>query len=240
MPPPKFLGKPKPGDNEGVPITQVQPENAIVPGIAKDSTKWRVGVFGASEKNVGVWGRSTSGGRAGYFEGDVAVEGNVDVQKNMSVQGDVRVSGNISADGDIVLSNADCAEDFDATNDKDIVPGTVMVLGPDGKIQTSSQAYDRRVAGVISGAGKYRPGIVLDKQSESQGRYPVALVGKVYCKVDAQYGVIEPGDLLTTSPTTGHAMKASDTGRAFGAVLGKALGSWHEGQGLVPMLVVLQ
>ncbi len=203
------------------------PEKAMVPGIAKDSNGRRVGVFGSSETNVGVWGKSTSGD-AGRFEG------------NVDVQGNVHVTGNISAGGDIVLSNADCAEDFDAITDQNILPGTVMVLGSDGKIQTSSQAYDRRVAGVISGAGKYRPGIILDKQSESQGRYPIALVGKVYCKVDAQYGNIEAGDLLTTSPTKGHAMKACDIGRAFGAVIGKALGSWQEGQGLVPMLVVLQ
>lgn len=229
MPPNDHMGQFPTGgiDPHDSPAILKTPEKAMVPGIAKDSNQHRVGVFGASEKNVGVWGRSTSG-KAGRFEGDVDVEGNM------------RVTGNISAGGDILLSNADCAEDFDAIDDHGILPGTVMVLGPNGKIQASSQPYDRRVAGVISGAGKYKPGIVLDKQSESQGRYPIALVGKVYCKVDAQYGVIEPGDLLTTSPTTGHAMKASDTGRAFGAVIGKALGPWHEGQGLVPMLVVLQ
>jgi hypothetical protein len=53
---------------------------------------------------------------------------------------------------------------------------------------------------------------------------PLALTGKVYCKADAQYAPIEVGDLLTTSSTAGHAMKATDHDRAFGAVLGKALG----------------
>ena len=52
---------------------------------------------------------------------------------------------------------------------------------------------------------------------------PVALVGKVYCKVDASYSPIEVGDLLTTSLTPGHAMKANDHVKAFGAVIGKAL-----------------
>jgi hypothetical protein len=36
------------------------------------------------------------------------------------------------------------------------------------------------------------------------------LVSKVYCKVDAQYASIEVGDLLTSSPTPGCAMKAED------------------------------
>jgi hypothetical protein len=68
----------------------------------------------------------------------------------------------------------------------------------------------------------------------------VAVVGKVYCKVDAQYAPIEVGDLLTTSPTPGHAMKADDPLRAFGAVIGKALRGLQSGQGLVPILVALQ
>jgi hypothetical protein len=48
------------------------------------------------------------------------------------------------------------------------------------------------------------------------------------------------GDLLTTSPTAGHAMKADDTGRAFGAVIGKALAPMENGTGLIPILIALQ
>jgi hypothetical protein len=71
-------------------------------------------------------------------------------------------------------------------------------------------------------------------------RVPIALIGKVYCKVDAQYAPIEVGDLLTTSPTPGHAMKAEDPLQAFGSVIGKALRSLANGQGLLPVLVALQ
>jgi hypothetical protein len=66
------------------------------------------------------------------------------------------------------------------------------------------------------------------------------LLGKVYCKVDAGRGAIEIGDLLTTSPTPGHAMKADDPLKAFGAMLGKALGPLAEGRGLIPILIALQ
>jgi hypothetical protein len=65
-------------------------------------------------------------------------------------------------------------------------------------------------------------------------------MGKVFCKVDAQYGAIDIGDLLTTSPTPGHAMKTSDPLKAFGAVIGKALRPWSSGQGLIPILIALQ
>ena len=64
-------------------------------------------------------------------------------------------------------------------------------------------------------------------------------MGKVCCKADAQFGPIEVGDLLTTSPTPGHAMKASDPAKAFGAVIGKALGSLKAGTGLIPIIVAL-
>jgi hypothetical protein len=141
--------------------------------------------------------------------------------------------------GDIRLTNADCAEDFDVLDGAE--PGTVMVLGDSGALRQSTAAYDKRVAGVISGAGGYRPGLVLDKQATSDGcRMPVALMGKVFCKVDADQAPIEVGDLLTTSPTPGHAMKAVDPLRAFGAVIGKALRPLTAGQGLIPVLVALQ
>ncbi len=68
----------------------------------------------------------------------------------------------------------------------------------------------------------------------------LALAGKVYCKVDARFGAVEVGDLLTTAPTPGHAMKADDPVRAFGAVIGKALRPLEAGTGLIPIIVALQ
>ena len=64
-------------------------------------------------------------------------------------------------------------------------------------------------------------------------------MGKVFCKVDAQTAV-EVGDPATTSSTEGHAMKAQDASRAFGAVIGKALRRLKVGKGLIPILVTLQ
>jgi len=116
-----------------------------------------------------------------------------------------------------------------------------MVLDQNGALQQSRQAYDKKVAGVISGAGAFKPAITLDKQKNSgKNRLPLALVGKVFCKVDAQYGSVEVGDLLTTSPTTGCAMRVADPLKAFGAVIGKALRPLQTGQGLIPILVALQ
>lgn len=146
------------------------------------------------------------------------------------------------ASGDILLANADCAEDFDVAGGErpSIAPGHVMVLDNEANLALCRDCYDKRVVGVISGAGGYRPGIVLDRRAMTSDRLPLALVGKVACRVDADFGVIAVGDLLTTSTTPGHAMKAHDRDLAFGAVIGKALRPMVSGTGLIPILVALQ
>jgi hypothetical protein len=115
-----------------------------------------------------------------------------------------------------------------------------MVIDDAGRLCESVEAYDRRVAGVVSGVGSLRPGIVLDRQANASNRATVALCGKVFCKVVADDSAIAVGDLLTTSRTPGHAMKATDAKRAFGAVIGKSLAPLAAGRGVVPILVALQ
>ena len=144
------------------------------------------------------------------------------------------------SNGDIILSNADCAEDFDVAAAAALDAGTVVAIDENGDLRECQAAYEKCVAGVISGAGDYKPAIRLDRRDTGKNRMPVALVGKVYCKADAAFGAIRFGDLLTTSPTPGHAMKASDPARAFGAVIGKALQPLESGQDLIPILVALQ
>ena len=142
--------------------------------------------------------------------------------------------------GDIILNKADCAEDFDLGGPESFESGTVMVIGEQGKLEQSNLAYDRRVAGVISGAGNYKPGLILDKRQSHEKRISISLVGKVYCKVDANSSTIDVGDMLTTSDTPGHAMKVQDPSKAFGAVIGKSLERIESGKGLIPILIALQ
>jgi hypothetical protein len=202
------------------------------------------GVFGVTHVSgsAGIHGLNDQGGLAGLFEGGVRCNGDVNVTGKLTGGSDANIAGKLTVDVDIILSAAaaDCAEEFDIGAATGVEPGTVMVLDNDGALQPSSEAYDRRVAGVISGAGEYRPGIILDRRESSPTRHPLALLGKVFCKVDAQYGPIGVGDMLTTSPTRGHAMRASDRSLAFGAVIGKALRPLHSGQQLVPILIALQ
>jgi hypothetical protein len=61
--------------------------------------------------------------------------------------------GNVKVDGQISGPGGDCAEDFDLVGVEDAEPGTVMVIVDGGALKMSQQSYDRRVAGVVSGAG---------------------------------------------------------------------------------------
>jgi hypothetical protein len=216
---------------------------------------------------VGVYG--IGGLYAGKFDGDLQVNGvakviggltvgfpgkfNIagilvtdNVGKVLQVIGGAEIDGNLTVNngniqvnsGDVLL--ADCAEDFDTMDEAQIAPGTVMAIDQDEALLPCHRAYDTRVAGIVSGAGDYRSAITLDRRESKHNRVPIALIGKTCCKVDASYSPIEVGDLLTTSPTPGHAMKATDALKAFGSVIGKALRPLKTGRGLIPILVALQ
>ncbi|MEA3014844.1 MAG: hypothetical protein QOD42_3389 [Sphingomonadales bacterium] len=209
-----------------------------------------IGVFGTSNSGTGVLGITSSGtfaavaainrdqfsysaglyarkegpfGFAGYFEGRV------------------QVTRDLFVAGATVHGFGDCAEDFDVAADADpIEPGTVMVLGEDGALRRSTEPCDKRVVGVVSGAGDYQPAIILDRRKgNGGGRLPIALLGKVCCRADAGHGPIAVGDLLTTSGTPGHAMVAKSAAAAAGALIGKALMPLAAGRGLIPVLVTL-
>ena len=175
---------------------------------------------------AGADGIVTVGGEG--VNGDIFIKNNNDVET-------IRITG---SNGDIEFLNADVAEEFEihAEHTSGAAPGTVMVLEDSGRLKPCSEAYDARVVGIIAGAGQFRPGIVLDRNG-GRNRRAVALMGKTYCYVDAAGGPIRVGDMLTTSPRAGHAMRASDRQKAFGAVIGKALQSLSDGIGLIPVLV---
>jgi hypothetical protein len=142
------------------------------------------------------------------------------------------------------IRGADVAEQFDVwNNDKAVEPGMVVVIDPavPGRLSVSRRAYDPGVAGIVSGAGGVRPGMLMGQEKTvADGSHPVAMAGRVYCWADASHGAISPGDLLTTSDTPGHAQKAADRERARGATLGKAMTGLAEGEGLVLVLVMPQ
>ena len=150
-----------------------------------------------------------------------------------------------------ILGGADVAERFevsapesaDETRKNGIEAGMVVSIDPNrpGALMLSDRAYDHRIAGVISGAGGVNAGMLMGQSGTlADGGQPIAVAGRVYCWADASNGPIQPGDLLTTSATRGHAMKVTNHAKAQGAVIGKALTGLRSGEGLILVLVTLR
>ncbi|MEM6338044.1 MAG: hypothetical protein AAF752_15840, partial [Bacteroidota bacterium] len=163
------------------------------------------------------------------INGDVSIE----------IDGSFNGIGRVTTGEVEVTGGSDFAELFDVSGAAP-QPGYIVSIDPaePGQLLVASEAYDRKVAGVVSGAGGVRPGLVMGQDgSLADGETPVALSGRVYVWASTENGPIQPGDLLTSSSTPGHAMRATDPARAFGATIGKAMSGLDEGRGLVLLLV---
>ncbi len=168
------------------------------------------------------------------------------VNNNLSVASNATVTGQTTTGVLQITGGADLAETFDvrAAEGRAIEPGMLVCIDPanPGALTISRNAYDRTVAGVISGAGGLRPGMRMGQAgTAAEGGHPIALTGRVYCWADATGSAIAPGDLLTTSDRPGHAMRATDHDRAQGAIIGKAMTALEaDTTGLVMVLISLQ
>lgn len=218
-------------------------------GVFGKSTQWR-GVSGESVNEHGVFGQSTNGaGVAGVSNSPT--NGAVSARNNgsgpgiyaVSVSGPAAVfAGTTRTEVLQITGGSDLAERFQVSDGATAEPGTVMVIDPDnpGHLMISTAAYDRKVAGVISGAGDVATGLVLHQEGVLEGDAVVAIGGRVYVKAEAISGPILPGDLLTTSDMAGYAMAVTDFDQAHGAIIGKAMTGLDSGTGLVLVLVNLQ
>lgn len=194
-------------------------------------------VFGINTGvGAGVTGTSANAkGVGGRFQ-NTAGEGLA-----LEVLGTASVVGTANVNVLQITGGSDLAERFEISGE--VRPGLVVAIDPDrpGTLCIARGAYNRRVAGIISGANNLGTGMVLPNVSESKNSLPVALSGRVWVYSDATRRSIEPGDLLTTAERPGFAMVATDTAASQGAIIGKAMSGLKRGQtGMVLVLVHLQ
>ncbi len=206
-----------------------------------------VGVFGVGSLLAGQFVGSVQVGEAGemMLTGSQIRMSDAAGQQAIVIDAAAPAGSRIQAGEFVITGGSDLSENFDVSRagKASVVPGTIVSIDPQvaGKLAVSTEAYDRRVAGIVSGAGGVRAGVLMGQSgSIADGEYPVALSGRVYARADASSGAIRPGDLLTTSSRAGHAMRVADHARAPGAIIGKAMTPLDEGTGLVLVLVSLQ
>ncbi|MFC2029579.1 hypothetical protein ACFLWA_02490 [Chloroflexota bacterium] len=242
--------------------------NLYTPGVYGHSDNG-VGVYGRSSSSdswpsAGVqgWGKSGPGGEFYSYNGNI-IEGYEDVNLaddvNLRLRFKVDYYGFVYADGTYTSPAADFAELLPARDG--LEPGDVLVIGPDGQLTRSTQAYQSTVVGAHSTKPGFLGGVPEDAggnevqvqqaaqpvahekearvELAANGKVPLAIAGIVPVKASAENGPISPGDLLVTSATPGHCMWAGDD-PAVGTIVGKALESLDQGTGVIQVLVMLQ
>jgi hypothetical protein len=184
---------------------------------------------------IAIWGKNTSNDSTLVLEN----YGSGDLIKAFIPAGELRFrvnnAGNVYADGTYSSPASDFAELLPAA--QGLEPGEVLVIGPDGKLARSTEAFQATVAGVYS----TQPGFVggVEEKGAAADEVPLAVVGVVPVKVSAENGPVQPGDLLVSASTPGHAMKAGPN-PPVGTVIGKALQPLDQGVGTILLLVMLQ
>jgi len=148
----------------------------------------------------------------------------------------VDISGTVLADATFYAAAfatgaADVAEWIRAS--EPVGPGDVLELDPTASLayRLSRTACSSLAAGVVSTA----PGIALGGSGSRSAR--LALAGIVPVKVTNEGGPIRPGDLLVSSSTPGRAMRWPGHAPCPCALIGKALESMNESQGVILVLL---
>ena len=229
-------------------------------GVVIDGDRSQISTFGSDGlEQIRLWGtgygeillndstannRTTARLSANGTGGGLLQLSKTDGTATITLDADVAGEGRITTQVLQITGGSDLSEQFDikAIHDE-VTAGMIVSIDPDqpGRLVTSTTAYDKTVAGVVSGAGGVKPGMLMGQAgTAADGKHAVALTGRVYCWMDADKGAIKPGDLITTSDTPGHGMKVKNHAKAQGAVIGKAMSPLAKGRGLVLVLVNLQ
>ena len=218
-------------------------------GVIGSSPASGWGIIGQNQVCSGPGSCTKVAGTAGLFvtgAGGTILSGQVGTPDPNLNQQVFRVddTGKCFFDGGTQTGGADFAESvaIAASANRRYGPGDLLALDTtaDRQLTLSTEPYSTLVAGIYS----TKPGVLASPHKldapASVGEVPLAIVGIVPCKVSAENGPIQRGDLLVTSSTPGYAMKGTDRNRMLGAVVGKAMEPLEKGTGLIQVLVTLQ
>jgi hypothetical protein len=221
-------------------------------------------VTGSGQGVLGQGGISGGTGRGGRFENVNSASGANALEAVTNGTGSSFMANHSGASGNIAIfqssganvaridktgrgffnngtqaSGADVAEWFDVDGlAASYEPGDVLEISADRDrhVRRSAAAYSGRVLGVYA----TKPGVLLtdlEVDADHGSRIPLGVVGVIPTKVSGENGAIRRGDLLVTSATRGHAMKAAPN-PPVGTVIGKALADFTgTGTGVIDVFV---
>ncbi len=188
------------------------------------------------------------------FAGSQTISGDVTITGNLGTHGfppqpktrgwsggihtwDVEAEGTVWSKANVQTGNRDLAENFDTL--ETLEPGDVVSLAADGSgVERCRQPLDPLVLGVVSTAPGMLLGAAAIQFERNPGEQPIALAGRVPCKVCAENGPIRKGNLLVPASLPGHAMRAGDN--PTGCTIGKALADFDGDTGLIDVFVFLR
>ncbi|PKL41337.1 MAG: hypothetical protein CVV44_01500 [Spirochaetae bacterium HGW-Spirochaetae-1] len=240
---------------------------AGVAGILSEKTIQSYGVVGHSN-HVGVRGQAPGGaevkgcgvlgvsrfGAGGVFASEhdysLVADGYGSISRyddsiNLMGNGDaLLVNGRSHFNGPMSVHNGgeenqfpgNIVEYFEVDEVEYVSPGDLLVVSEMGNavLSRSRKEYNRSVIGVVAG----NPLIAINNSGQEQKVYPVALVGKTLCKVDARISPVKPGDLIVASGTPGCGMVGKvDSFEKIGTVIGKAMDRLEEGIGIISVFI---
>jgi len=171
---------------------------------------------GSSEQDLGTTGRKF---RTAYVQ-TLSAGGN-------NVAGNIEGDWSLTSGSTLHATYADLAEKYTADNSYE--PGTVLVLGGEYDVTTTTTKDDHRVAGVVS----TNPAFIMNENQIGDNVVDIALQGRIPCKV---IGIVEKGDLLVTSAMPGYAIVNNDA--KPGRVIGKSLeNKGSQDKGVIEIMV---
>jgi len=195
----------------------------------------RLRLHSKAGKTIGWFGEWTNKPGGGFYLADGG--GTVAIQLSGAKDGGVVIYGERSVHirGKRIH---DYAEILELADRDGIAAGSVVAWDPGARgLVAASASNCRLTVGVISGAGGFRPGMVIGSRADGTRDFPVSMSGLVHARVNREGGTVRPGDRLVPSSVPGVGMRADDP--APGTVFGKALAPWSgDGEGLVLMLVM--
>jgi hypothetical protein len=179
-----------------------------------------------------------SGQLIGDFDSNINLMGD---GKALLVKGDTEFQGKLIIKGGSETSDfpAGLVEFFEVDEAEYISPGDILAVSELGGslLTRSRKSYSTSVIGVVSG----NPYVSVNNSGKEEKIYPVALSGKVLCKVDARNKPVNPGDLIVASDVAGCGMAGRiDSFDKTGSVIGKALDRLEDGVDLIPVFITHQ